>query len=102
MVKISPNPDKRQEIIEILRTVRGVALAAPGCSSCSVYEEYDEAAIVYMERWDTEAEMKQHIRSPLYLRVLEAMELSDKTPEIIFYTVAKSDGIALISEVRGM
>jgi len=100
MVKISPEPAKRQELIDILLTVKGPALATSGCRSCSVYEEYDETAIVYLELWDTEAEMKQHIRSPLYSRLLEAMELSVSSPEINYYTIAKTAGISLIGEVR--
>jgi len=101
MVKIYPNPDKRQELIDILLTVKGSALAMPGCSICSVYNEYDEATVLYLELWDTEAEMKRHLRSLLYSRVLEAMELSVDSPEITFYTISRTDGIALIGEVRG-
>jgi len=100
MVKISPDPVKRQELIDILLTVKGPALATSGCRSSSVYEEYDETAIVYLELWDTEVELKQHIRSSLYSRLLEAMELSVNTPEIYYYTIAKEAGINLISEVR--
>lgn len=100
MVKISPDPAKRQELIDILLTVKGPALATSGCRSCSVYEEYDETAVVYLELWDTESEMRQHIRSPLYSRLLEAMELSVNSPEISFYTIAKTVGINLIGEVR--
>jgi len=100
LVKISPDPVKRQELIHILLTVKGPALATSGCRSCSVYEEYDETAIVYLELWDTEAELRQHIRSPLYSRLLEAMELSINAPEINYYTVTKAGGIDLIGEVR--
>jgi len=100
MVKISPDPVKRQELIDILLTVKGPVLATSGCRSCSVYEEYDETAIAYVELWDSEAEMKQHIRSSLYSRLLEAMELSVNTPEIYYYTIAKEAGFDLINEVR--
>jgi quinol monooxygenase YgiN len=101
MVKISPVPGKRQEILDILQSVRGPTLAAPGCLRSSILEEHDdELFIVYLEEWQTRTEMAVHIRSPLYSRVLKAMELSRQQPEICFYEVSGIEGLELIESVR--
>ncbi len=101
MVKISPSPGKQQEILDILMSVRGPTLAASGCLECSIYEEHDEEHIVlYLEKWQSMNEMIVHIRSPLYTRVLKALELSVRQPEISFYEVSGRQGIELIEGVR--
>lgn len=101
MVKISPSPGKQQEILDILMSVRGPTLAASGCLECGIYEEHDEEHIIlYLERWQVMTEMIDHIRSALYTRVLKAMELSVRQPEISFYEVSGRQGIELIEGVR--
>ncbi|BCS52902.1 putative quinol monooxygenase [Geobacter sp. SVR] len=100
-VKISPVAGKRQEILDILQSVRGPTLAASGCLESSIFEEHDdEFSIVYMEEWQSRAEMIVHIRSPLYSRVLKAMELSGRQPEIRFYDVSATEGLDLIECAR--
>lgn len=100
-VKISPVSRKQQEILDILESVRGPTLAATGCLECSIYEENGEDhAIVYLEKWRFRAEMIDHIRSALYSRVLTALELSERQPEIGFYEIAGTEGMELIESVR--
>ena len=100
-VKISPAPGKQKEILDILLSVRGPTLAVSGCLECSIYEENDEEhAILYLEKWQLRSEMIDHIRSALYTRVLKALELSVRQPEISFYEVSDSQGIELIEGVR--
>jgi len=103
MVNIVPAFGMRQEIVDILLSVKGPTLALPTCSACSIYEEQDDdKTIAYMELWQSEEEMDRHIRSSLYNRVLEAMELSTKTPEIRFFRISETHGIELIEKARGM
>lgn len=101
ILKIFPLPAKEQEVLEILLSVRGPTLAASGCLECSIYEEHDdEHAILYLEKWQSRRLMLSHIRSPLYPRVLKALELSDRQPEISFYEIGVSQGIELIERER--
>ena len=101
MVKISPVPGKQQEVLDILLSVRGPTLAVTGCLECSIYEEHDEDhTIVYEERWQSRNEMIAHIRSPLFTRVLKALDLSEKQPGIWFYEIAGIQGMELIESLR--
>lgn len=100
-LKIFPAPTKEQEILDILLSVRGPTLAASGCLECCIYEEHDEEhAIVYLERWQSRKMMLGHIRSSLYPRVLKALELSDRQPEIFFHEISATEGIELIERER--
>jgi len=101
VVKISPVPGKEQEILDILLSVRGPTLADAGCLECSILEEHDdEQVIVYLEKWQTGEEMLNHIRSAIYSRVLKAMDLSDRKPEVWFHEITATQGMEVIERVR--
>ncbi|HJV35413.1 putative quinol monooxygenase [Geomonas sp.] len=101
IVKISPSPGRRQEVLDILESVCGPTLAASGCLECSIYQEQgEEQVIVYLERWRLRAEMIEHLGSPIYSRVLGALELSEGPPEISFYEITGTEGMELIEGVR--
>ena len=100
-IRIDPMPDKRQAVIDILMSVKTMTRLKPGCVHCDIYEEYgDGQKILYIEKWKTKKDMYQHIRSNLYLRVLNAMELASKSPEIFFHEDSETTGIEWIEEIR--
>jgi quinol monooxygenase YgiN len=101
MVKISPVPGREKEIIDILLSVRGPTLANAGCLECSILEEHDdENAIYYLEKWQSGEQLCKHIRSAIYSRVLKALELSDREPEIWFHEITGTQGMAVIERLR--
>lgn len=99
-LRISPLPDKFQAVLEILMSVRTATLLKPGCISCEVYGKDDQGKILYIERWQTKENMYKHIGSKLYLRVLNAIELSKEPPEIFFHEGSETMGIELIKTIR--
>jgi quinol monooxygenase YgiN len=101
LITINPGAGKRQAVLEILHSMKGPTLAEHGCNACCIFEEHgDEPTVSYLELWNSPEEMARHIRSPLYNRVLEAMELSASPPEIGFHSVAETQGIELIERLR--
>jgi quinol monooxygenase YgiN len=101
IVKIMPVPEKRKEILDILLSIRGPTQAIHGCLACSICEEDgDERVIFYIEHWRSREEFIRHVRSDLYTRILEAMELSRKKPEISFLEVSAIRGMELIEGIR--
>jgi quinol monooxygenase YgiN len=100
-LKIQPAPDRRAEILEVLRAIQGPVLAQPGCVACHIYEEQGgEQAIVLVERWESQSALEAHLRSEAYRRVLGAVELSGSAPEVLFDYVSATDGIELIERSR--
>jgi quinol monooxygenase YgiN len=101
ILKINPRKGKRQELIELLRTVEDHVQLKTGCLECSILEECGEnGTIFYMERWASSLEMHRHIQSPLYLRILAGMELANDHPQIHFYKVSETKGLELVESLR--
>jgi hypothetical protein len=65
-----------------------------------VLEEDGQEAILYMQQWDSEEELHEHIRSDLYGRILGIAELSRIPPEFHFHYVEKSRQLDLIEALR--
>jgi len=100
-LRILPLPNRRVEVLEVLRCIQGPVLSQPGCAACEIYEEQSpERAIVLVERWESEAALEAHIRSEAYRRVLGALELSGGPPTICFDHVSASEGMELIERSR--
>ena len=98
-LKILPPPDRRQQVLEVLRSVQGPVLAQPGCAGCHIYEEQGpEPSIVLVERWESEAALTAHIRSESYRRILGACELSGSPPEFRFDKVSNTQGIERVEQ----
>jgi quinol monooxygenase YgiN len=98
---ILPAPDKRAEILEVFRAIQGPVLAQPGCVACHIYEEQGpEPAVVLVERWDSQAALEAHLCSESYRRILGAIELSGRPPEVSFDYVSATEGMDLIERSR--
>lgn len=104
LLKIIPQPGKRQDVLDILRSLRLPLQVRQDCLACEVYEvhEGDEGKeeILYLEQWRSPEPLHRHIQSSLYMRILMAMELSAEAPEIAFHEVADSKGMELIEALR--
>jgi quinol monooxygenase YgiN len=100
-LRILPPPNRRVDVLEILRSIQGPVTTQGGCTGCHIYEEDGpEAGIVLVERWATEAALEAHLRSEHFRLLLGALELSASPPDIRFDHVSNSEGIELIERVR--
>jgi len=100
-VRILPPPDRHAAVLEVLQSVQGPVRAQPGCAACDIFDEQGpEAAIVLLERWESDEALESHLRSDLYRRVLAAVELSGSQPDIRFEHVSSTEGIELIERLR--
>ncbi len=89
-------------MLEVLHSVQGPIQAGPGCLACGIYtEETPEQAILLVERWESAAALEEHVRSGLYRRILAAIELSSRQPEVSFDDVRATKGMELIEQLRG-
>ena len=101
IIKIYPTTESEHTIIDVLESVKILIANLPDCLECSVAVEAEEGGrICYMEHWRTREVLDRHLRSPLYNRVLEAMELSQAIPEIAFFEVSSVGGLELVEKAR--
>jgi quinol monooxygenase YgiN len=101
IIRIYPRPGAEQTVLEVLESMKGQIAAINDCLGCSITVEVGEGgAICYTEQWNTREALDRHLRSPLFGRVLEAMEFSNTTPEVEFYEVTEVGGLELVEKVR--
>jgi quinol monooxygenase YgiN len=100
-VRILPPPGRRADVLEVLRSVQSPVRAQPGCVACDIYEEHGpEAAIVFIERFESDEALNEHLRSDTYRRILGAIDLSGVSSDVRFDRVSFSEGIELIHRAR--
>jgi len=101
IIKVFPPARQQAQVMEILRSVQDLARPTPGCAGCWVSEEsFPQPHIRYAEQWESDESLHEHLRSPLYRRVLAAMELSTRQPEINYYYTTAERGFDLVEEAR--
>ena len=101
VIRLFPSPKQRAELVEILRSVQDLTRPLPGCMGCWLSEQdYLHNHVRYTEQWESEEALNEHIRSDLYSRVLAAMELSKKAPEVRFYFSTEAKGFEVIENIR--
>ncbi len=100
-LRLLPAPNRRAEVLAILRTIQGPVQAQPGCAACHILEEQGpEQAVVLVERWETQQALETHLRSESYRRILGAIELCAGPPDIRFDHVSATEGLALVERSR--
>jgi len=100
-VKIMPLKEKYQDVLDILLSIKEPVMAELGCLCCCIYHENcEEQSILYEEHWRSMAEFEHHMKDSNYGKILEAMELSSRRPEVSFYAISKTWGLELVEKLR--
>jgi len=101
-MKFFVSVEHRVEAVELLRSIQArLQLSTDHLGSCIEEREHPCPHILYAEQWKSEEALYEHIRSSAYRRVLAAIELSSRAPEVIFHFVSHSKGMELIQALRG-
>ncbi len=72
----------------------------PGCRGCSAWTDAD-LTVRYLEEWETEADMRQRVRSPRFTSLLAVMESTHERPDVRFDFVTRTRAIDYVAEIRG-
>lgn len=101
LIIIHPLPGDEAKVIEVLDSIRCLAATNADCRGCFFTSGAGpDCSICYLEHWGTRAALDRHLRSPLYCRVLEAMELSRLPPTVEFYQLTPIGGLDVIENIR--
>jgi quinol monooxygenase YgiN len=66
---VSPEPEKRDELLQTLRSLSDEIKLTPGCLVCAICTEEDGELLVVVSGWKTRADLQRHIRSE-HFRIL--------------------------------
>ncbi len=99
--KIYPAPGNAPAVLDVLESMRSSLASVTDCLDCTVaFETGEDGAIVYTEHWQSGEALREHLRSHIFLRVLEAMEFSRCAPKVMFFDVSEVGGMEQIEMVR--
>ena len=94
-------PERRDDVLKTLRRVMGPTEVQPGCIRCRIYQDVDNPnALTYVEEWESEEALTNHVRSDSYKGLLSVLDLSSKEPSVKFQTVSSTMGLDFVEEVR--
>jgi quinol monooxygenase YgiN len=92
---------KRGEALKILKSVVARDQAQPDCVFCRICDDaLEDNVLQFEEMWRSEEELKRHLRSDQYHKVLLVLEMALKQPEIRFDIISSSTGIETIEKAR--
>ena len=92
---------KREVLLEILHSVENALRGRVACIDCCVFEQpVGERAVLYLDQWSSLEDLVLHIRSELYLRMLVAMELAERPPEVNFHEIATTKELSWVRALR--
>jgi quinol monooxygenase YgiN len=101
MVRMNVPDEVRDEVVQILRSIRGPTRALRGCVRCGVYEDMDaDGAIVLCTEWSSHEDHLEFLRSAQFASVLIAVELLRDSPQFAFYEVECREGLEAVRAAR--
>lgn len=94
--------EKQGEALEILGSMIEEIELEAGCLGCRLYKGVkDERVIMLEEFWNCEDDVRRHLKSKKYSKVLMVIEMASEFPEIRFDVISDSRGVETIVDVRG-
>jgi quinol monooxygenase YgiN len=100
LVRLYPHRDKQDAVRRFLAGILGPTRVQPGCLGCTLATESDPDALLYMEIWESEADLLKHLQSDGYAKVLATMELSTMEPDVCIYEITNHRGLEWIEHLR--
>jgi quinol monooxygenase YgiN len=101
LVSVSVPHGKKQELGKALASLVGPIQVQRGCLTCRLVQGWPMQDGLQMEaRWDSQADLVQHLQSDIYKRLLLLMELSPAPPVLEFFTVVELRGLDLVEMAR--
>lgn len=98
-VSISLAPEKRDEVLRLLCSVKEPILVKPDCCNYKIHQDAEDMnSLILIEEWKNLESMERHIRSEDFRKILTAMDLAIAPPEIKFYMRLFSSGLEFISD----
>ena len=81
---VTPDPDKREELLQTLRSLAKEIGAEPGCLVCSVCLEETGAFFIVVSGWGSDPDLQRHLRSDHFRVLSGASRLLGASAEVGF------------------
>jgi quinol monooxygenase YgiN len=98
-VRLEVYSEHRDEAIQTFRALLGPIRGTAGCLRCHLLEDVQEPnEVELVVEWKTEEDFARHVRTDLFRRVLQGMELACEPPEVRIRAVEGTRGMDLLHE----
>ncbi len=102
-IVIAVKPDKRDEVLELLRSQLESTRIKPGCLECRLSQDLGcPEELLYSEVWETAALMCGRIRGEGFSRVLVAIDLGYKPPVVHLDEGKRRSGLETLAGIRSV
>ena len=89
----------KESLESILKLVISRTKYLPGCAKAEIWYNDETSEIMVKEIWRKDYDLDRHINSPLFKKMLAALELSADKPGIQFCDCQHMRGLDFIEEV---
>ena len=94
IIRMNAPSEKRMELSQTIASLIGSIRTEKGCRRCDFYQSMeDENRLFLLEEWDTQENLKSHLKSGRFRVLRGAMNLLKEPYEMMFHTVSKSVGM---------
>ena len=101
LLELVPQVKKRQAMLEVLSYVEERVKTNPECLDCGVFEAKNgNPRVLYVEQWRSAKDLHAHLRSGLYLKILNAVDLACEQPKMSFHEVSQTESMELVWQLR--
>jgi quinol monooxygenase YgiN len=102
LIRIVAPPGKRDEILDVLKCLKGPTEAIGECRACQVFQDAEDSRVLtYLVQWDSEDAIAAHLRSERFRRLLPYIEMSVEPPEVSFGTIDQVRGVEFLVATIG-
>ena len=100
-IQIRSSGSNRNEMLQVVSSFLGPSRYADGCEGFWLYEDlYEKNNLELFSQWQSQESLDQYIRSSHFSQLLNLLELSEKSPEMLFYEVSDIKGMEVVESVR--
>jgi quinol monooxygenase YgiN len=90
-----------QSMMAALQLLLRETRAQPGCEGCQLTSELGDVVLIrYIERWQSEPDMRRQVRSPRFATLAELIERGIERPLVEFALPDGVRGLEYADEVR--
>jgi len=100
VLRLFPSSADKEALWKFLEGIVGPTRVQPGCLGCRLASESEPDTFLYLETWESMADLLRRLQSGEFGKVLEAMESSARAPEFSVYELINPRGLELIERVR--
>ena len=93
-IRMNVLPEKRLELSQTIASLSSNIMMEKGCQRCDFCQSVeDENRFFLLEEWDTQKNLKNHMKSEHFKIIRGAMNLLQEPYEVMFHTVFHPAGM---------